>query len=31
MEVRMTKLAETCLRGAERDSMTFPQIVGTLM
>lgn len=31
MEARMTKLAETCLRGAENDTMTFPQIVGTLI
>ena len=31
MDARMTKLAETCLRGAETNTMTFPQIVGTLM
>ncbi|MFO1047160.1 MAG: DUF1398 family protein [Geminicoccaceae bacterium] len=27
----MKTVAETCLRGAETNSMTFPQIVGTLM
>ncbi len=28
---RLIRVAETCLRGAEQDAMTFPQIVGLLM
>jgi hypothetical protein len=28
---QLTKLAQTCLEGAESNSMTFPQIVGRLM
>ena len=31
MDARMTKVAQTCLEGAETNTMTFPQIVGTLM
>lgn len=31
MDNRMTTVAEACLKGAETGSMTFPQIVGTLM
>jgi uncharacterized protein YbcV (DUF1398 family) len=31
MDSRLTKVAETCLEGAESGAMTFPQIVGTLM
>src|ERR1700760_3804161 len=31
METRLIRAAEKCLRGAEDHTMTFPQIVGTLM
>ena len=31
METRYRQTAEKCLRGAEDHTMTFPQIVGTLM
>jgi uncharacterized protein YbcV (DUF1398 family) len=31
MDARLTQIAETCLRGAEEGSMSFPEIVGTLM
>jgi hypothetical protein len=31
METRLIQAAEKCLRGAEDHTMTFPQIVGTLM
>ena len=31
MDSRMTTVAERCLKCAETGSMTFPQIVGTLM
>lgn len=31
MENRLKHIAEKCLRGAEDNSMAFPQIVGTLM
>ncbi len=31
MDTSLTKVAKTCLEGAETDTMTFPQIVGTLM
>ena len=31
METRLTQVAEKCLRGAENDTMTFPQIVARLM
>ena len=31
MENRLIQAAEKCLRGAEDHTMTFPQIVGTLM
>jgi uncharacterized protein YbcV (DUF1398 family) len=31
MDTRLTKIAQSCLEGAETDTMTFPQIVGTLM
>jgi len=31
MDGRLEAIAETCLRGAENDTMTFPQIVGKLM
>jgi uncharacterized protein YbcV (DUF1398 family) len=31
MDERLTNIAEGCLRGAEDNSMTFPQILGTLM
>ncbi|MFO1026381.1 MAG: DUF1398 family protein [Acetobacteraceae bacterium] len=31
MDAHLAEIAETCLHGAEADSMTFPQIVGTLM
>ena len=31
MDSRLTRVAETCLEGAESGAMTFPQIVGTLM
>lgn len=31
MQTQMTTIAETCLKGAETGSMTFPQIVGTLL
>lgn len=31
MDARLTAIAETCLHGAENNSMTFPQIVGTLI
>jgi uncharacterized protein YbcV (DUF1398 family) len=31
MNDRFEKIAEACLRGAENDTMTFPQIVGKLM
>jgi uncharacterized protein YbcV (DUF1398 family) len=27
----LTKIAQTCLDGAENNTMTFPEIVGTLM
>lgn len=30
MDARLTKIAETCLAGAESNAMTFPQILGTL-
>ncbi len=30
MDARLTTLARTCLRAAETDAMTFPQIVGAL-
>jgi uncharacterized protein YbcV (DUF1398 family) len=30
VDARLTKLAQTCLEGAEKDAMTFPQIVGML-
>jgi uncharacterized protein YbcV (DUF1398 family) len=31
MDVRQITLARQCLEGAEQNTMTFPQIVGTLM
>jgi uncharacterized protein YbcV (DUF1398 family) len=31
MDTRLTKIAQTCLEGSETNSMTFPQIVETLM
>jgi uncharacterized protein YbcV (DUF1398 family) len=31
MNSRLVNVAETCLEGAETDTTTFPQIVGTLM
>jgi uncharacterized protein YbcV (DUF1398 family) len=31
MNDHLAKLAQTCLDGAENDSMTFPEIVGTLI
>ncbi len=31
MDPRLTKIAQTCLEGAETNTMTFPEIVGTLM
>lgn len=31
MGAHLTEIAQTCLDGAEDNSMTFPQIVGTLM
>jgi uncharacterized protein YbcV (DUF1398 family) len=31
MDSRLTQIAQTCLDGAESNTMTFPQIVGTLM
>ncbi len=31
MDTRKTRIAQTCLAGAENDTMAFPQIVGTLM
>ncbi|QGM46240.1 DUF1398 domain-containing protein [Methylocystis heyeri] len=31
MDAQLSKIAESCLHGAERNSMTFPQIVGALM
>jgi uncharacterized protein YbcV (DUF1398 family) len=31
MDARLTEIAETCLHGAEDNSMTFPEIVQTLM
>jgi uncharacterized protein YbcV (DUF1398 family) len=31
METRFIQAAEKCLRGAEDNTMSFPQIVGTLM
>ncbi|MBV8853552.1 MAG: DUF1398 family protein [Sinobacteraceae bacterium] len=31
MDAHLTKIAQTCLEGAETNTMTFPQIVGTLM
>ncbi len=31
MDAHLTEIAQTCLGGAESNSMTFPQIVGTLM
>jgi hypothetical protein len=31
MNAHLTKIAQTCLEGAESNAMTFPQIVGTLM
>ncbi|WP_428670972.1 DUF1398 domain-containing protein [Reyranella sp.] len=31
MDSRLIQIAQTCLDGAERNTMTFPQIVGTLM
>lgn len=31
MDSRLIEIAQTCLDGAERNTMTFPQIVGTLM
>ena len=30
MDVRLTQIAQTCLGGAERNTMSFPEIVGTL-
>lgn len=31
MDDHRTRIAQTCLEGAESNTMTFPQIVGTLM
>ena len=31
MDASLTKVAQTCLDGAESGAMTFPQIVGTLI
>lgn len=31
MNDHLTKIAQTCLDGAENNTMTFPEIVGTLM
>ena len=31
MDSHRTQIAETCLRGAESNAMTFPRIVGALM
>ncbi len=31
MNSQLTRIAEACLNGAEANTMTFPQIVGTLM
>jgi len=31
MDARLTKVAQTCLEGAETDALTFPQIVAMLM
>ncbi len=31
MDAHLTEIVQTCLNGAENNSMTFPQIVGTLM
>ena len=31
MDASLAKVAQKCLEGAETDTMTFPQIVGTLM
>ena len=31
MDIRLTKVAQKCLDGAENSSMTFPAVVGTLM
>ena len=31
MDERLTGIAKTCLDGAERDAMTFPEVVGALM
>lgn len=31
MDTHLTKIAQTCLEGAETGTMTFPEIVGTLM
>jgi uncharacterized protein YbcV (DUF1398 family) len=31
MDANLTKVAQTCLDGAESGAMTFPQIVGTLI
>lgn len=31
MDKRLVEVAQSCLHGAESDTITFPQIVGTLM
>ena len=31
IDTRLVTIAQACLQGAETDTMTFPQIVGTLM
>ncbi|GJG89520.1 hypothetical protein tb265_47010 [Gemmatimonadetes bacterium T265] len=31
MDPRLTQIAQACLDGAERNTMTFPQIAGTLI
>jgi uncharacterized protein YbcV (DUF1398 family) len=31
MDARLTQIAETCLRAAEEGTMSFPEIVGTLV
>jgi hypothetical protein len=31
MNAQLTEVAERCLAGSESNSMTFPEIVGTLM
>jgi uncharacterized protein YbcV (DUF1398 family) len=31
MDDRLVKIAQACMEGAETNTMTFPQIVGTLM